>query len=228
MGWYYTSLPLRSLWQKGGTATYMLTIYLTSHILLSSSIQKTRQLVLSRARSCCFSGGSSKGRRWGHRLSLAAVDSFLVLLHASSSVGGRRRLRLWNQSNTVGKPPIVFLHVPAEMHQPWHRSHSNTKMGAPCFLWLYIHQQRGRSLSRVWGDNSASCSGICSPHILIFLTAEKFVLIHGGSWMLSKMLFQSPLPVEDFIQSVQALVSVFSSNLPTSWRGLELAGMISS
>lgn len=138
------------------------------------------------------------------------------------------RLRLWNQSNTVGKPPIVFLHVPAEMRQPWHRSHSNTKMGAPCFLWLYIHQQRGRSLSRVWGDNCASCSGICSPHILVFLTAEKFVLIHGGSWMLSKMLFQSPLPVEDFIQSVQALVSVFSSNLPTSWRGLELAGMISS
>ena len=95
MSWYYTCLPLKSLWkcvtEKRGIATYKLTAYPNSHFLLSSSIQQTRQPVLSRARSCCFSRGSGKGWRGGHWLSLAAVKGFLVQLRTSSSVGGRRR-----------------------------------------------------------------------------------------------------------------------------------------
>lgn len=76
---------------KGVIATYKLTICPNSHFLLSSLIQQTRQPVLSRARSCCLSRGSGKGRRGGDWFSLAAVKSFLVQLHTSSSVGGWRK-----------------------------------------------------------------------------------------------------------------------------------------
>jgi len=77
--------------EKGGIATYKLTVYPNSQFLLSGSIQQMRQPVLPRARPSCLSEGSGKGRRGGHWLSLAAVKGFLVQLHTSSSVGGRRR-----------------------------------------------------------------------------------------------------------------------------------------
>lgn len=66
-------------------------------------------------------------------------------------------------------------------------------------------------------------SGVRSHQsILIFPAAEKVVLINRGCFMLSKILFQSPLPVEGFLQSAQAFESIFSDSLPIASRGPEM------
>lgn len=119
----------------------------------------------------------------------------------------------WSQSSTVGKPCTVFLCMPAEMHQPRHSSHTKAEMGAPCFLWLQIHQLWQRLRWQV-----CLSSGVCS-HLSIFTfpAAQKVLFIPEGP--LNSV--QNALSVTS-AWGAQAFGSVFSANLPITSRGLEL------
>lgn len=220
MGWYYTCLPLKPPWWRR-EVLLLLTVYPNSHFLLSSSIQQTRQPVLSRARYCCLSRGSGEGWRGGHWLSLAAVKGFLVQLHTSSSVGGWRRsdddLRVvWLESHALcfcvcqqrSVSPGTYLIARQRWEHPAFSSYGFTSCGKE--PWEGPEWQLCLTLRCLLSPEH--------PH----LSCCKVALVHGGRFMLSKMLFQSPPPVEGFLQSAQALESVFTDSLPVTSRGPEL------
>lgn len=180
---------------------------------------ETRQPVLPRARSRCLSRGSGKGWRGGHWLSLAAVKGFLVQLHTSSSVGGRRRSDDDLRVVRLGSHALRFCVCQQRCVSPGTHLTARQRREQPAFS-SDGFTSCGKEPR---DDKSASPSGVCSHlSILVFPAAEKVALIRGGGFVLSKMLLQSPLPVEGFLQSAEVFASVFTASQPVASRGPEL------